>query len=53
MPISDKLVDVSHPSRNDEFSIARIAAQPIWDIGCCVVGILLVNLFMADAALHC
>ena len=53
MPVSDKLVDVSHPSRDDEFIIAFVTAQPIWDIGCCIVGILRVNLFVADAAFHC
>lgn len=49
----DKLVDVSHPSRDDELSIALVAAQPVWDIGRRVVGILRVDLFVADAALHC
>ena len=51
--MSDKLVDVSHPSRDDEFGIAHVAAQPVWNIGRCIVGILLVNLFVADAAFHC
>lgn len=53
MTVSDKLVDVSHPSGDDEFGIAFVTAQPIWDIGCCIVGILRVNLFVADAAFHC
>lgn len=53
MPIPDKLVDVSHPSRDDELSVALVAAQPTWDIRRSVVGVFLVDLSVADAALHC
>lgn len=53
MSISDKLVDVGHPRRDDTLPVALIAALPVRDIGLCIVSIHRVDLFLADAAFHC